>query len=408
MLKSILVLFGVLVCPPLVMAADWTQFRGPGGQGISLEKGLPTIWGEKENVRWKADLPGRGLSCPVIAGGRVYLTACSGFEEKRLHVLCFDEATGKKLWERQFWATGSTLCHPMTCMAAPTPVTDGERVFALFATWDMACFDREGNLLWYRALTRDYPTVSNNVGAAASPVLWNNILILPVENAGDSFVLGIDADTGKNQWKSPRERGINWTSPVVAELNGRTELLLHSALAGLTAFDPKSGTKRWSIKGKQMSEVPTAVVGDGVVFVPGSPFVAVKPGQGEEKPKVVWQSPKLPSGFASPLLYQNRIYTVTTKGIVNCADAMSGKHLWSERLEGNVSASPVAANGKIYVINQEGVTFVLNPDGSPRVMERNELPMGADVLATPAAANGALYLRSDRVLYCIGSKKVGG
>jgi outer membrane protein assembly factor BamB len=393
-----------LICPTLALATDWPQFRGPGGQGIAREKSYPVTWGEKENIRWKADLPGRGVSSPVVAGGRVYVTACSGFEEKRLHVLCLDEATGKKMWERQLWATGTTMCHPMTCMAAPTPATDGERIIALFATWDLACFDRAGNLLWYRALTRDYPTVSNNVGAAASPVLWKDSVFLPVENAGESFLLAVDADTGRNRWKVPRPRGINWTTPVVAELNGRAELLLHSPDAGLTAFDPKTGSKRWSIKGKHMGEVPTAVVGDGLVFVPGSPFEAVKPGVSQEKPKQVWKSSRLPTGFASPLYDQGRVYAVDGKAVVNCVDAVSGKHLWSERLEGSVHASPLLAGGKIYVVNSEGTTFVLDPNAPARLVAENTLPL-KDVLASPAAANGAIYLRSDSAMYCIGGNK---
>jgi outer membrane protein assembly factor BamB len=403
-MKPIQTVLGILLCPALVLAADWPQFRGPGGQGVSNEKGFPVTWGEKDNVRWKAELPGRGVSSPVVAGGRVYVTASSGFEEKRLHVLCFDEATGKKLWERQLWATGPTMCHPMTCMAAPTPAADGNRVFALFATWDLACFDRAGNLLWCRALARDYPTVSNNVGAAGSPVLWNNLLIVPVENVGDSFLLAVDAETGRNRWKAARQRGINWATPVLAELDGRTELLMHSPAEGLIAFDPKTGAKRWSLKGKHMAEIPTAVVGESKVFVPGSPFVAVRPAAGQEKPKAEWQSTRLPTGFASPVYYQNRVYAVSGKAVVNCADAVSGKHLWSERLDGSVHASPVLAGGKLYVVNQEGTTFVLDPNASARLVAENTLPL-KDVLASPAAANRALYLRSENVLYCIGGKK---
>src|SRR5262249_3499773 len=137
---------GILVLtfsvPPFARAADWLQFRGPGGGGVSEEKDLPIRWTKSDNVRWKAALPGRGLSSPVIAGGRVYLTACSGYLQRRLHVLCFEAATGKKLWERQFWATGNSTCHPKTNMAAPTPVTDGERVYALFGTCDLACLDK--------------------------------------------------------------------------------------------------------------------------------------------------------------------------------------------------------------------------------------------------------------------------
>src|SRR2546428_749632 len=161
--------FSLFLVPfSFALAADWPQWRGPGGGGGAEEKGLPVPWSATENVRWKGELPGRGLSAPVIAAGRVYVTAATGHDQDRLHVLCFDEATGRKLWERQFWATGTTLCHPKTNMAAPTPATDGKHVYALFATQDLACLDADGNLLWFRSLTGDYPTVGNNVGMASS------------------------------------------------------------------------------------------------------------------------------------------------------------------------------------------------------------------------------------------------
>src|SRR5215471_9344166 len=156
----------VLLPAPLALAGDWPQFRGPNGSGISEEKGLPIEWGKDKNIRWKAPLPGQGHSNPVIAGGKVFVTASSGFQESRLHVLCLDQASGKQRWHRQFRATGSTLCHAKSNMAAPSPVTDGKAVYALFATGDLVALDAEGNLLWYRSLARDYPTLANNVGMA--------------------------------------------------------------------------------------------------------------------------------------------------------------------------------------------------------------------------------------------------
>ena len=156
-------------------------------------------WSTTENVRWKAELPGRGVSSPVIAGGRIYVTAASTYRDRRLHILCFDASSGKQLWERQLAATGSTQCHPKTSMAAPTPVTDGKHVYALFATGDLAAFNRDGDLLWYRALQRDYPDISNQVGMASSPVLAGDTLLLPLENPGDSFALAVDAKTGRNR-----------------------------------------------------------------------------------------------------------------------------------------------------------------------------------------------------------------
>src|SRR5438128_260440 len=189
-MKKILAIVATFLICAHIHAADAPQFRGE--LGISTEKGLPIKWNADAGLRWTAELPGKGLSNPVIAGGRVYVTATSAYQQKREVVLCFDVKTGKKLWERQVWGTGTTLCHPKTNMAAPTPITDGERVYALFATGDFVCYDKDGDLVWYRSLVGDYPTIGNNVGMAASPTMHGDTLLICLENVGESFAVGID------------------------------------------------------------------------------------------------------------------------------------------------------------------------------------------------------------------------
>jgi outer membrane protein assembly factor BamB len=380
--------------------ADVPQFRGPGGAGVSEERNLPLQWSDQENLRWKANLPGRGLSNPVIADGRVFVTACTGFEQKRLHVLCFDVKSGKQLWERQFWATGTTQCHPKTNMAAPTPVTDGQRVYALFATGDLVCLDRTGDLVWYRSLVSDYPTVGNNVGMAASPVLADGTLIVCLENVGESFVAGLDIATGQNKWRLERPRGINWVTPLVLQNNSKSEVLVQGS-QDLTAHDPATGKRIWTLK-KGFSTIPSPVAGGGMVFAPGGKLIALRPGTEKSAAEVVWENGKLSTGFGSPLYYQGLVYTVSANGIMNCADATTGKILWTERLEGAYSASPLAANGKIYVANEAGLTSVLQAGKEAKVLAANQL---ADtILASPVAADGAIFLRSDKHLYCISGK----
>jgi outer membrane protein assembly factor BamB len=381
------------------MAADWPQFRGSSGSGVSEETGLPIKWSKTEGMRWQAELPGRGLSNPVIAGGKVYVTCSSGFQENRLHVLCFDEKSGKKLWERQVWTTGGTGCHPKSCMAAPTPVTDGKAVYALFATADLVCYETDGTLRWYRSLTIDYPTITNQVGMAASPILAKDLLIVPMDNEGESFLAGIDIKTGKNRWKVERPRGINWVTPAFRK-SGNDHEILFQAGAELVAYDPATGKPRWTYAGEDLSTIPSPIIAGNLVVVPGKQTTALKPSENLGTPEVVWSSLKVKaSGFATPLYYRDRIYTLNGP-ILICADAANGKQLWDLRLKGPIDASPIAADGRIYVVNEKGLTQVIQLGEQPDIFAENNL--ADDILATPAIANGAIFLRSDKMLYCIG------
>jgi outer membrane protein assembly factor BamB len=391
---------------PVAFGSDWPQFRGPGGTSVSGDTGLPTTWDVKAgvNLRWQADLPARGVSCPVVANGKVYITCCGGYRQDRLHVLCFEAATGKRLWERQFTATGSSNCHPKTSMAGATPVTDGRRVFALFGTGDVAALDADGNLLWYRSLVRDYPTITNQVGMAASPALWKDVLLLPLENAGDqSFALALDAKTGKNRWKAERSRDINWVTPLIRADGDRAEVLFQSS-GELTAYDVQSGEKRWAYNGSGLSVVPMPVAVGGLVLASGNgEATALKLSPESSAPAVAWTTNKLRSGYTTPVLYQKRLYAISG-GFLNCVSAEDGKQASEPvRLRGNFWASPVAADGKIYAVNEEGATFVVTVGEKPTLIATNTL--GEEVVAAPAVADGALFLRTSERLYCITQKK---
>jgi outer membrane protein assembly factor BamB len=382
------------------LATADSPFRGPVG-GVADAKNLPASWGPNENLRWKVELPGRGLSCPVIANGRLYLTSTTGYRECRLHILCFDADTGKKLWERQFEATGGTACHPKTCMAAPTPVADGNKVYALFATGDLAALDAEGNLLWYRSLVGDYPNITNQVGMAASPVLYKDTLVVPMENSGDSFVAGIDTATGKNRWKTERARDINWTTPLIVTKGGKASVVFQSP-KDVTALDPENGKPRWTYTAQGISPIPSPTSAGDLILLPGQPLLAIQAGDDQTTPTTVWKSSKLPPNFASPVFHKGRVYGVTGTN-VTCLDAAKGDVLWQERAAGPFAASPVIADGKIYVVNEKGVATVISLDDKHEVLAKNDLD--DTILATPAVAGGRIYLRSDKWLYCISSGK---
>jgi outer membrane protein assembly factor BamB len=402
-MKYALSFLALAVLGTIADAQDVTQFRGHGGTGISTEKNLPTKWSATEGLRWKADLPGRGLSNPVIADGRVYVTATAAYEQKREVVLCFDVKTGKKLWERQVWATGTTQCHIKTNMAAPTPVTDGGRVYALFATGDVVCYDRDGDLVWYRSLVSDYPTVGNNVGMAASPTIHGDLLLICMENVGESFAVAIDKRTGENRWRIPRPRGINWISPVVAQTQGQAEVLFHGP-QGIDAHDPITGKKKWTAPNLKVVSYATLTHADGLVFAPSVKFTALKPGK-DQQPEVLWESAKLRAGYCSPIAHEGKLYVVGGPGIVNCADVKTGDIIWTHRLDagGAYAASPLLADGRLYVVNEAGVTSVIELGKEPKTIAANAI--GDTILASPVAYDGAIFLRSDGALYCIGSKR---
>jgi outer membrane protein assembly factor BamB len=283
-------------------------------------------------------------------------------------------------------------------MAAPTPATDGSNVYALFSTNDLVCLDRDGTLLWYRSLARDYPNITNQVGMAASPVLWQNNLIVSLETDAESCALGINKDTGQNRWRIERELGINWVTPFVARRGRAAELLLQSR-TDLTAYDPETGEKRWSHRGS-LDVIPSPLASNDTVYVPAGQIVAIRPRENGESPEVLWESPKLRTATVSPTLYQGRLYAVNSAGVLTCADPQRGEIIWQERLKGAFSASPVAADDKLFVVNEEGTTFVIDTKSEDRIIATNSL--GETILGSAAISNGLVYLRSDQHLFCIG------
>jgi outer membrane protein assembly factor BamB len=377
-------------------AGDWSQFRGPFGAGLETPANLPTSFDKKgTNIAWKAPLPGKGLSSPVVAGGRVFVTASSMPRQDRLHVLCFDEATGKKLWERQLWATGATNCHPKTNMAAPTPATDGKRLVALYSTNDVACFDLDGSLLWYRGLGKDYVNASNSVGMSSSPLIVGDVAVLQIESQGDAFVVGLDMTTGKNRWKLPRPHAPNWSSPIVLPDSTPTVLILGDD--GLTAIDPSTGKERWKFAAR-CHVIPSASVGKNVLCIPSNGLTVLRYQPDRPATEVAWKSNRLRPSTPSPLVYGDRVY-ILESGILKCAELAKGDVVWQLRLKGPFSASPVAADGKIYCFSEDGVGYAVQTGREGKIVGQGNL--NETILCTPAIADGALFVRSDGHLWKI-------
>jgi outer membrane protein assembly factor BamB len=395
-----LTLLGVLT----VAAEDWRQFRGPRGNGISLETNLPGKL-EAGNIAWAADLTGRGVSSPIIVGDRVIVTCSSGPKQERLQVICFNAKDGTKRWEREFWATGRTMTHEKTSVAAPTPASDGERIFAIFSSNDLLCLDLDGNLLWLRGLTRDYPNASNSIGMSSSLATVDGVVIAMLENDSDSTTVGLDAKTGVNRWKIERPKMANWTSPVLLRsANGPTRVLLQSG-KGLAAVDPASGRTVWEYT-DGASTIPSTTLSDGVLFVPSHGLTALRPPEGEDKPSQLWRSAQLRPGTSSPVVVSNRVFVLNDGGVLTCGDAADGRRLWQMRLKGPFSATPVAAGHLLYCINEKGLLQVVDI-AQPEGAVVGELDLGKTILSTPSIADGGLFIRSDAKLWKL-TQRSGG
>lgn len=395
-MKRLLSSLALLSLAVSIPAGDWRQFRGPHGNGIADESGLPAEL-SPQSIAWKINLPGRGLSSPIIVGDRVFVTASSGPKQQRLHVICFNAADGSKRWERQFWATGVTLAHEKTSVAAPTPTSDGEHVFAFFSSNDVACLDLDGNLKWFRGLTHDYPRASNSLGMSSSLVVADGVLVTMVENDADSFTAGLDVKTGANLWKLSRPKMANWTSPyLITATNAPTLVALQSG-KGIAAVEPKTGRVAWEFT-DGASTIPSGTVSGGIIFAPSQGLTAILPGVDGQPATQLWRSGQLRPGTASPVVFDGRAYALNSAGVLTCAQATDGARLWQLRLKGPHSATPVVAGKLLYCVNEAGLLQVVDST-APEGAIVGELDLGQVVLSTPSIAHGALYVRSDGTLW---------
>ena len=399
--NKVLAFVSVLSLSQIASGEDWLQFRGNDHRGISLKSETPTNL-SKNNIAWKIPLPGRGLSSPIVIGNRVFLTASSTTDQSRLHVICANKDNGEIEWERQFWATGRTICHEKTCVAAPTPVSDGKNIYALYSSNDLICLDLDGNLKWIRGLMQDYPNASNSLGLASSPIIVDETLIVQIENDSDSFVSGINLKDGSNIWKLARTKKANWTSPI--RLNDKEVAVQGSE--GITCVSAKSGTVQWSYN-EGASTIPSSVTSadSAILYVPSNGITAIKPRKDNNTPEIVWQESQLRPGTSSPIIVGDNIYIINRAGVLNAAKKDTGERLWRLRLEGSFSGSPVSSNGHIYVASERKGVFQSIDINGKEGMLRGSIELGETILGTPAIANNSIFIRSDGHLWKISNPK---
>jgi outer membrane protein assembly factor BamB len=408
----------LLILTARIPAQNWPQFRGPGGQGLSGESGLPVKWSGTSNVRWKTALPGPGHSSPVVWGGRIFLTA---FRSERsaylprflfsprgqLVVLGLDRTTGKILWERVVATERIEEMHPTNSPASPTPVTDGRHVFVYFGSFGLLCFDVDGNVVWEKRLG-PYP---NEWGSASSPVLHGDVLLLNVDTDADDYLLAVDKRTGRTRWQTPRGPVTrSWPSPFIWTTGGREEIVI-SGSGRVKGYDPGTGRELWAVDGLTTWVAPTPVSGhDGLLYVAangpgGNIIMAIRPGgRGNVTgTHVAWRHERGAPYISSPVLVGDYLYVVRNGGIMTCLNARTGAVVWQERLpaRGDYYASLVAADGKIYAINEDGEVTVVAAQPSFQVLGVNM--MGERTMASPAIAGGQIFIRTDDSLYAIGA-----
>jgi outer membrane protein assembly factor BamB len=402
------------------VAADWSQFRGPGGLGTSDEKDLPIKWSAHDNIVWRTPLPGPGTSSPVTLGQRIYLTSYTGYalsaakpgsmKDLKRHLLCVDRGSGKILWTKEFPPVlpeheyhGEGSYHGYS---SSTPITDGERLYVFFGKSGVFCFDLDGNALWHADMGKGI----SGWGSATSPLLYKNLLVVNA-SVESGAVVALDKMTGKEVWRTP---GIvqAWNTPVLVPLpDGRTELVvgIHGRVLGL---DPDTGKQLWHADGIHRYVCPSMVFHDGVVYAigGGGESLAVRAGGHGDvtKTHTLWRKNK-GSNVSSPVYHDGYIYWASDHGgMVYCQEAATGKFVYEERLKpdsGIIYGSPVLAGGNLYYVSQEHGTYVVPAEPKFKLLAHNVFQDdNSRANASLAVSNGQLLLRTDRHLYCIGKQ----
>jgi len=430
---SCLLVVSIVSAGSVIAAANWPQWRGPGGQGVSAETGVPTTWGPETNVAWKTALPGTGMSSPIVWGSRVYVTAViegaavagqravkhrMGKDEDWIHpdsvaaekthtfkVLALDAAAGKILWERTAYdGPVYDARHRRSSFAGPTPVTDGAMIYAYFGPEGLYAYDLEGKPVWQ---VRE-PFRLLGLGTGTSPVLHGNLVIIQrdEDNGEESVVVAYDKKTGKEAWRVKRAVEISWSTPVLVDASGRTELVTIGN-ERIIAYDPQSGRELWQTPGVQSNAIHTPLVGHGLVIAtagyPEKRVIAIRPGSVPADQRVAWTFTRGTGYVISNVLYGDYLYLFADNGLTTCLEARTG----AIRYEGGrvpkparFMGSPVAYGGYIAMTSEDGDTFMVKAGPSHEIAHTNSV--GEPVYSSPAIANGRIYIRANQHLFAIG------
>lgn len=385
----------------VALAENWPQFRGPAGNGHAEAVGVPTTWSESENVRWKAPVAGLGWSSPVVWNGQVWLTTAIDAEGS-LRAVCYDRDSGQLLHDTEVFKHDDLgRIASKNTHASPTPVIDGRNVFVHFGAHGTACLTLDGQIVWTVQLEYDH-----RHGPGSSPVVWNDLVIVPCDAPDAQFLVALDKRTGQERWRVEQKEEQAYSTPIVVRI-GKQDQVIASRGNGVIAHDPSDGRELWRVSYQGHSVAPRPVVeGDKVYVCTGywnPTLLGIKLGGSGDvtSSHVAFSAKRGVPLISSPLVTGGRVYMTTDLGILTCLDAATGKEVWRERLSGNYAASPTLADGKIYLFSEEGNGTVITPGDTFQAVATNTLD--GRILASPAFADGAIYVRTDTHLYRIES-----
>lgn len=420
-MKHIPTLLLAVVTTGSALGADWMQFRGPGGLGSSDEKGLPVTWSSKENIVWRTEMPGPGTSCPIVVGKRVYITAYSGYglvrgegemDKLMRHVLCLDRDKGTILWTKDFTPVlpeskygpgGNESEHGYT---SSTIASDGKSLFVFFGKSGVYRLDLDGKEIWNTSVG----TGTHGWGSSNSPVLYKDLVLINASIESRSLV-ALNKSDGKEVWRTTTKLNSSWNTPVLVDAPNGTEVVV-SDNNNVFAFDPANGNELWRVSGFSNYVCASVVAHKDIVYVvrtggkAGSALAIKSGGQGDVTDShVIWRSPKS-SLVPSPVYYEGRLYW--PGGTAQCLDAATGKEVDAGRLTGGGTsfyASPLAADGKIYYVTRSAGTYVIQAGPEFKQLAFNKFDDDSSRSnASPIAHDGCILLRTDKYLYCIGTK----
>ncbi len=401
-------LVGLLVGVPVLSAANWPRFRGPDGTGVAADRGIPVRW-NGEDVAWKTAIPGVGNSSPVVWGDRLFIQSAAADGSQRW-LFCLRTRDGKIHWSRSV-AGSPARKHPKNSLASSTPSVDGERVYALF--WDgravsLAAFDFQGDPVW----TYDLGAFTSQHGPGTSPIVYDGVVYVANDQDGAARLVALDARTGKLTWEAPRRAfRASYSTPFILERPGAAPELIVVSTAGVTSYAPRTGAENWDwvwrFRKAPLRTVASPLFADGLIVVSSGDgggdrhTVALRPPAkgGPAGAAVAWEFNHSFPYVPTMLARGPNLYYVNDKGIAACCRLQTGEEVWKERLGGNVTASPVLVDGKVYAVDEGGTVYVIEAAPRFRLLARNSL--GEPVMATPAVADNRLFIRGHDHVFCI-------